>query len=185
MKKKFLLPVILALAGMFCLVGCGGPGFIMNPPDDPAELVRSLRANGWRQINHAERDLLEISRMAITVFALRFHGINPVLFEDGNFDPTPHLNTRIRIEDAWVFYFESEGDAITRYHLLHTSVSATLNALPRTLSTRFEIRRNGNIVSAWSSMQGLLRYFPLFSGETPPPQWTTPPWLETTPPWQW
>ena len=151
MKKKLIIAAMLvALVAAFAVLaaGCGGaPGFVMNPPEDPAELVTMLEEDDWTIMDEFFEGGFGM------VIAMRISGID-VDMEDYEALMEIDNSTRVAVEMVMVFYFETEAEATLAFAMQEAALRVGRDQAPSGVSIRYQIRQNGSIVSIWISTSG-------------------------------
>jgi len=186
MKKKFSAVLTAALlAGiMLFLVACGGaPRSVMNPPEDPMQLVTQMRAAGWTVsyrlldgVGVVSGSLVEfpagmpempampempddLAELEAWMEAMEAWGEAVEAWTDEIEEwAEANQNRRITVQFFEVRYFATEEDAIEAYDDFREDFEETQEEMladaPDNVTVRFAFGRTGNTISMWYSISG-------------------------------
>jgi len=145
MKKVKLSLVAIALSLVIAFAAAcsgGGPGWIMNPADNPAgQIARFNERSGWEVINEV------VDGNNGTVMAMN----SSIDFTDLAALASLSNNTTVTIETAYIIWFENETLARETYDRARANEE---EEIIEGLSTRTQLRRRGRIVIMWQRERG-------------------------------
>jgi len=139
------------------LTACAGaPGWIMNPPENPDELVRRFENANWEVLS--DTNILGTRSITAVRGSHSFDEIDKML-EDESFDG----NTDIWMEAGQVSYFTgilAGISATMAYEVLKAFMTDTVDDMTSEgVSASVQIRRTDNRVSLWIRVSGRLSVF--------------------------
>jgi len=178
MKKKLTFALIATvLTGlMLFMVACGGaPRDVMNPPEDPMQLVESMRDAGWTVTHHLNDGVGIVSGtidnapasmprppvmpenptmadMIAWQAAMEAHAEEIQEWMEAN------RNRRITMQVFTVQYLATEEAAIEAYdsirEMFDGTITDVLENMPDAVTFNYSFGRTGNRVSSWYSVSG-------------------------------
>jgi len=143
MKKlsKILVISLLALVMVLTLAACSGaPGYVKNPPEDPADLVKQLKEDGWEAYD-------------ATVLKLGMIMASKYNVKEEDFDSLKDSD-KIVWEMVFVTYYATEDLAKAAKSAADTSASKDKDKAPKGISYSYSISQSGKTVSVYVKMSG-------------------------------